>query len=153
MTLGQTGRKRRQFSVRSLLILTGVTAILLAPVAWVARRAPADDPGARRRFAPSYLPSKLPGKRPREPPAPSSSLRTRRNPGPPGRQPRRMALPYPIRSSGSSAKMPSSSRPFNCCARTSNVSKPVKSVESVSNARMNKDRPPSSALLEPIVPV
>jgi cell division protein FtsB len=37
MTVAATGRRRFQFSLRSILIVTALTAILLVPVAWVAR--------------------------------------------------------------------------------------------------------------------
>ncbi len=37
MTVARTGQKRLQYSLQSLLILTGVSAIVLAPVAWVTR--------------------------------------------------------------------------------------------------------------------
>jgi hypothetical protein len=38
MTAGSTVRRRLQFSIRSLLIVTGLLALLLTPLAWMARR-------------------------------------------------------------------------------------------------------------------
>jgi cell division protein FtsB len=37
MTVAATGRRRFQFSLRSILVVTALTAILLVPVAWVTR--------------------------------------------------------------------------------------------------------------------
>jgi cell division protein FtsB len=37
MPVAATGRRRFQFSLRSILIVTALTAILLVPVAWVTR--------------------------------------------------------------------------------------------------------------------
>ena len=37
MPVAATGRRRFQFSLRSILIVTALTAILLVPVAWVSR--------------------------------------------------------------------------------------------------------------------
>jgi cell division protein FtsB len=38
MTAGSTIRRRFQFSIRSLLVVTGLLALLLTPVAWMVRQ-------------------------------------------------------------------------------------------------------------------